>query len=176
MVGQRQQQIIDVLAAGSFSFEALVRRISPDRAEDRRLITASLRRLAGAGLVRVEGRVRGRHDMTGTMIALPLPPRVTGTEGDFVVGSRPRRCGGRHGRYSRTASPVNGEWRGLIEALSIGPIDGTGLAETWRGVIGRPLRRDAFSLRPISSSRRQRSGTNRMLPPSQKPKINHHIA
>jgi hypothetical protein len=58
LLGQRQQQIIDLLEAGSFSFEALVRRISPDRAEDRRLITASLRRLADAGLIRVEGRRR----------------------------------------------------------------------------------------------------------------------
>jgi hypothetical protein len=74
MLGQRQQQIIDLLEAGAFSFEALVRRISPDRAEDRRLITASLKRLADAGLVRVEGRRRGRHDMAGTMIALPIPP------------------------------------------------------------------------------------------------------
>jgi hypothetical protein len=60
LLGQRQQQIIDFQEAGSFSFEALVRRISPDRAEDRRLITASLRRLADAGLIRVEGRRRGR--------------------------------------------------------------------------------------------------------------------
>jgi hypothetical protein len=74
MLGQRQQQIIDLLEAGAFSFEALVRRISPDRAEDRRLITASLKRLADAGLIRVEGRRRGRHDLTGTMIALPIPP------------------------------------------------------------------------------------------------------
>ncbi len=74
LIGQRQQQIIDLLEAGSFSFEALVRRISPDRAEDRRLITASLRRLADAGQIRVEGRRRGRHDLTGTMIALRIPP------------------------------------------------------------------------------------------------------
>jgi hypothetical protein len=74
MLGKRQQQIVDALAGGSFSFEALVRRISPDRAEDRRLITASLKQLADAGLVRVEGRRRGRHDMAGTMIALPIPP------------------------------------------------------------------------------------------------------
>jgi hypothetical protein len=73
LLGQRQQQIIDLLEAGSFSFEALVRRISPDRAEDRRLITASLRRLADAVLIRVEGRRRGRHDLTGTMIALHIP-------------------------------------------------------------------------------------------------------
>jgi predicted transcriptional regulator len=75
MLGNRQQQIVDALAGGSFSFEALVRRISPGRAEDRRMITASLNQLADAGLVRVEGegRRRGRHYMAGTMIALPIP-------------------------------------------------------------------------------------------------------
>jgi hypothetical protein len=75
MLGQRQQQIIDLLEAGSFSFEALVNRLSPGRAEDRRLITASLARLVHAGLVRVEGKRRGRHDMAGTMIELAEPAK-----------------------------------------------------------------------------------------------------
>ena len=58
MLGQRQQQIIDLLEAGAFSYEALVQRISPDRAEDRRLIATSLRRLVRGGRIQMTNRRR----------------------------------------------------------------------------------------------------------------------
>jgi hypothetical protein len=75
MLGQRQQQIIDLLEAGSFSFEALVRSISPDRAEDRRLIANSLRRLVRGGRIQMTNR-RGLHDMAGCMVELAEPAKT----------------------------------------------------------------------------------------------------
>jgi hypothetical protein len=74
MIGQRQQQIITLLQGGAWSYEALVNRLSPDRAEDRRLIFDALTRLQRAGRVRMTGR-RGRHGLTGAMVALAEPGR-----------------------------------------------------------------------------------------------------
>jgi len=55
--------------AGAFSYEALVQRINPDHAADRRLITTSLRRLVRGGRIKVTGR-RAMHDMAGCMVEL----------------------------------------------------------------------------------------------------------
>ena len=71
-LGQRQLQIVGLLEAGSYSFEALCRRISPDRIEDRRLIQAALLRLQRAGTVHMSGR-RGRHGLVGAVVALAEP-------------------------------------------------------------------------------------------------------
>ena len=72
MLGRRQQRIVDTLADGAFSFEALVARLAPDRAEDRRLIQAALVRLQAAGMVQMVGR-RGMHGLCGCMVELRTP-------------------------------------------------------------------------------------------------------
>jgi hypothetical protein len=74
MIGSRQQQIIDLLEAGAFSYEALVQRISPDHAADRRLIATSLRRLVRGGQVQMTNR-RRLHDMAGCMVELAEPAK-----------------------------------------------------------------------------------------------------
>ena len=71
MLGARQQQIVDLLEGGAWSYEALVARLSPDRPEDRRLIFDAVLRLQASGTVQVVGR-RGRRGggLTGAMVAL----------------------------------------------------------------------------------------------------------
>lgn len=67
-LGQRQQAIVTLLEAGSYSFEALLLQLA-DRPEDRRLATASIKRLADNGLITVIGR-KGKHVLDGAMVAL----------------------------------------------------------------------------------------------------------
>jgi hypothetical protein len=70
-LGPRQQQILELLSEGSWSFLALLRRLNARGEAERKAVRDALHRLADRGLVRMNPH--GKADMSGCMVELAEP-------------------------------------------------------------------------------------------------------
>jgi predicted transcriptional regulator len=72
MFGPRQQEIIDLLAEGPASLEALIQR---QQGQDRNHVMRRVRLLIAAGVVEIIGRP-ARRDLTGALVRLAEPSQL----------------------------------------------------------------------------------------------------
>jgi hypothetical protein len=106
MPGPRQQQIVDALAAGSFSVSALLRHLGVGEPAERMVVLETVRTLAQRGLVRVVGRT-GRSDLTGAVVELVKEGAGTCRRGRKASTGCPSA---RTRRRSPAGSAASGGW------------------------------------------------------------------
>jgi hypothetical protein len=82
-IGSRQAEILERLAAGPYSLNALVNAIDPTKPS---MTLHALKRLEVAGLVTVTGR-KSRRRLTGAVVALAVEPPVAAEAVDRRPGS-----------------------------------------------------------------------------------------